>query len=107
MTEADVQKAVFQHLRERGAPGVVYWHVDNTPQTRRKAGYREGVHDVHLLHRGHFFTMELKVKGNSASQAQQQFASDVNAQGGSASVVHGLDQALKFLETHGLIHPAS
>lgn len=103
MTEAEIQKAVFQHLRERGAPGVVFWHVDNTPATRRKAGYREGVHDVHLFHRNQFYTMELKVKGNTPTEAQMQFGSAINEQGGNATIVHGLDQALTFLKNHGLV----
>ena len=108
MNEAAIQKAVFQNLRERGSPGVVFWHTPNDPASRRKSGYRAGVSDVCVLHRGKFYAMELKKdRGGVVSEEQLEFVSDVNAAGGYAVVAEGLPQALACLEAWGIIRRAA
>lgn len=107
MTEAEIQKTVFSNLRKRGFPGVVFWHVPNDKASRRKAGYREGVSDVHALHRGKFYCLELKKDGGRATEPQMKFVSEVNAAGGYSCVAEGLEQALCVLEAWGLIRRAA
>lgn len=103
MTEGDIQKAVFANLRERAVPGAVFWHVPNDPSSRRKAGYRAGVHDVSILKRKEFFSLELKTENGKASGEQKEFLEDVTAAGGRAYIAHGLDDALAWLEAQGIL----
>lgn len=106
--EGEIQKAVFAHLKDRGAPGVVFWHCPNDKAARRKSGFRAGVSDVNAVHRGKFYAVELKkAKGGVPSEDQLEFVSDINAAGGYAVVAEGLPQALACLEAWGLIRKAA
>jgi hypothetical protein len=103
LTEAQIQKAVFQHLKTRAHPDAVFWHVPNTPEARRHAGYLEGCHDVHVWHRGNFFTLELKTDIGRPTVAQLKFRDRINDTGGFSMVVHGLDRAIGCLEEWGIL----
>jgi hypothetical protein len=106
LSEADIQKAVFANLRKRAMPDAVYWHCPNDKASRRKSGYREGVHDVHVVLGGRFYSIELKKdKGGVASEAQLEFRDDINRAGGFAVVAEGLQQALYILEAWNIIRP--
>ncbi len=108
--EDDIQRTVIRHFRERGSPGVVYWHTPNGG-FRRKAeavilkslGVRAGVSDIIAIHKGRVFALELKAPAGRATESQMEFISDLNAAGGFACIAHGLDPALKCLETWGLL----
>lgn len=107
--------AVVAHLRTRAAPGVVYFHVPNGARGRGRKfqvqggigkgmGVRAGVSDLILLHRGHFFALELKAGDKSRpTEEQMKFACDVNATGGHAVICHDLDRAIRCLEVWGLL----
>ena len=109
-SEQAVHRAVCQHLRQRGAAGLVWWH---TPNGGRRSpieaaifaglGVRPGVSDLVLLHDGRAFALELKSERGHPSAAQMQFISEFRAAGGEASIANGLDQALCTLETWGLL----
>jgi hypothetical protein len=109
-SEQTVQRAVCEHLRQRGARGLVWWH---TPNGGRRSpveaaifnglGVRAGVSDLILLHDGRAFALELKTERGRPSAAQTQFISEFRAAGGEASIVHGLNQALHTLETWKLL----
>ena len=103
LTEAQIQKAVFQQLRARAKPGAVFWHVPNGPESRRKAGFLEGVHDVHIFYRKELFTIELKTPTGRPSEAQLRFRDNINEQGGFAFVSDGLDPAISALRLWGII----
>jgi hypothetical protein len=104
MTEAEIQREVFNHLRARGKPGLVAWHVNNDKGARRKSGYLAGVHDVHILHDTKFYTMELKVeKGGDVTKEQLAFRDNIHEAGGQAFIARGLPEALLWLEAWGLI----
>jgi hypothetical protein len=105
LTEAQIQRAVFDNLRKRGMPDAVFWAVHNSPGARRMAGYLEGVHDVHALHKGRFYTVELKKDKGRPTEAQLEFRDRVNRGGGFSVVAEGLDQALYILEAWGIIRP--
>jgi VRR-NUC domain-containing protein len=108
--EQQIQRAICQHLRERGAPRLVWWHTPNGGRRRpveaaifSSLGVRPGVSDLILLHDGRAFAIELKADGGRATAAQMQFISDFREAGGEASIANGLDQALRTLETWGLL----
>ena len=108
MTEDAVQRAVVQHLRSRGVPGLVWFHVGNNPRSPRDGarlkamGAKAGVADLILLHRGEAFALELKAKGGRASMAQDQFLAQFRQAGGYAFTAEGLDNALIILKYWGL-----
>lgn len=106
--EGQIQKAVFAALNKRGAPGVVFWHTPNDRMSRRKSGYRAGVADVSVVHRGKYYAIELKKqKGGVASEDQLRFISDINAAGGFAFVAEGEGEALAGLEALGILRRAA
>ena len=109
-SEQAIHRAVCQHLRQRGPSGLVWFHVPNGG--RRSSveaaifaglGVRPGVSDLILLHDGRAFALELKAERGRPSSAQMQFISEFRAAGGEASIANGLDQALRTLETWGLL----
>ena len=75
--EAQIQRAVFQHLRARGAPGVFAFHPANGGYRKpveaailKGLGVVAGVPDVIAIHNGRVFAMELKAPGGRATDKQ-------------------------------------
>lgn len=112
--EQKIHKAIAAHLRQRGAPGILWWHTPNgahVPGRRGRVqggiqkamGVRAGVSDIVALHKGRFFALELKVPGGQPTELQLEFISAVRANGGFACVAEGLDQAISALEMWGLV----
>lgn len=108
--EQQIHRAVVDHLRQRAAPKVVWFHVPNGGRRGRVEaaifkglGVRPGVADLILLHHGHAYALELKAEGGKPTEAQMQFISDWNHAGGSGCIVIGLDAALNQLETWGIL----
>lgn len=96
-TERVIQRALCQHLRHRGAAGLVWWHTPNGGRRRPVAaaifsglGVRPGVSDLILLHDGRAFALELKTDDGRPTGAQMQFISEFRAAGGDASIANGL-----------------
>ena len=109
-SEQAVQRAVCQHLHQRGASGLVWWHTPNggrrTPAEAAifsGLGVRPGVSDLILLHDGRAFALELKTERGRPTAGQMQFISEFRAAGGEASIANGLDEALRTLEVWGLL----
>ena len=103
--EATIQRAVFAHLRARGAPNLFAFHPANGGYRRpveaarlKGLGVRPGVPDVVAFHRGQVYAIEPKTEGGRATDAQRQAIEDLRAAGGHAKICHGLDQALSTLE---------
>ena len=116
--EQQLHKAVVAHLKLRGAPGVVFFHVPQGFKLGGKVskkgvaiqgaimkslGVRAGVSDLILLRCGAAYALELKAEGGHPTANQTQFISDWNAAGGIGCIAEGIDQALGFLERHGLL----
>lgn len=116
--EQDIQRAVVQHLRQRGMPGLVWWHTPNGAayggKRNRKGvaiqgaimsglGVRAGVSDIIAVHAGKVFALELKAPGGRATEAQMQFISDIDRAGAFTALVEGLDAAVATLEAWGLL----
>ena len=97
--EDQLQRTVCQHLRQRGAPGLVWWHTPNGGKRRpveaailKGLGVRAGVADLIFLCDGRAFALELKTDDGRPTVEQM-----------AASMAHGLDQALRAPETWGLL----
>lgn len=103
MSEAQIQKAVFQNLRERAPRKAVFWHTPNDKYSRSKAGYLAGVHDVIVFHNKELFTLELKKIGETPTEEQLEFMGRINAAGGYSFWAQGLDGALSVLKSWGLL----
>jgi hypothetical protein len=108
--EQHLQRTVCEHLRQRGARGLVFWHTPNGGRRGRVEaaifsglGIRPGVSDLILLHDGRAYALELKTEQGRATAAQANFISDFRAAGGEGTIAAGLDQALHTLETWGLL----
>jgi hypothetical protein len=114
--EDQIQRAVFQHFKIRGAPGVIPWHSPNggarrpiEAQILKGLGVRAGVSDICAVKPGKcprcgfgplgiFHAVELKAADGRPTEDQLKFVEEVNAAGGFACVVYGLDKALAVLE---------
>src|SRR5215831_19019122 len=108
--EAAIQRAVFQHLRARGAPGMFAFH----PAT---GGYRKpveaailkglgvvaGVPDVIAIHNGRVFAMEIKAEGGRATDKQLACIAALREAGAFTCIAESLDRALDVLESWGLL----
>lgn len=107
-----------QHLRQRGVPGLLWWHTPNGARLRGRRGHvqgaiakglgvRAGVSDICALLGGKFFALELKAPGGRPTEEQLKFIDAVREQGGSVCVAEGLTEALRAIETWGLVRGVS
>ncbi len=112
MSEDQLQKAIFDHIRSRGVPGLIAFHPRNSGRDQRdpKArainaarGVLTGASDVILFHDGEFYALELKVGVNKPTDEQLAFLAAVEAQGGYAAWHRGLRAAVHQLERWGLV----
>lgn len=108
--EQQIQRAVFQHLRQRPARGVIAWHTPNGG-ARSKAeaaimkglGVTRGIPDVCAIKDGKFYALELKPEGGRLTDDQENMLVALREAGAMATHAHGLDQALRVLEGWGLL----
>ena len=116
--EDDIQRAIFAHIKARGAHDLVAFHVPNGAKlggARSKRGIviqaarlkglgvLPGVSDWILLHAGTFFALEVKAEGNVPTSDQLDFIERVNGAGGYAAWAQGLDRCLRILEQWGCL----
>jgi hypothetical protein len=109
-TEQQIQRAVFQHLRARGAPGVFAFHVPNGGYRRpteaailKGLGVVAGVPDIIAIHQGRCYAMELKAEGARATDKQLACIAALREAGAFTCIAEGLDRALACLEAWGLL----
>ena len=111
MTEAQLQRLIFEHVRARGAPRTFLFHPINggIHQIGRRAGINSalgvvsGVPDLIGVREGRFYALQLKTKHGRLSDAQQDVLIRLRDAGATATHAHGLDQALACLERWGLL----
>lgn len=103
--EQQIQRAVFQHLRQRAAPGVFAFHVPNGGYRKPKEaaimkglGVVAGVPDVMVIFRGAVYALELKAEGGRPTLKQLEAVDNIRNAGGFACICEGLDRALRCLE---------
>ena len=112
--ESIIQRTVVQHLRVRGAPGLVFTHAPNGGYRRpveaaifKSMGVRAGVSDLLLWRAGKSYALELKAPGGRVSEHQLEFLQDMNRAGAFTCVCEGINPALKTLEAWGLLRGAA
>ena len=111
MTENEIQRAVFAHIKTRGAQGVFAFHPMNggIHQRGRRRGINSGlgvyagVPDVIAIKGGQVFALELKTDTGRPSEAQLLAVENIRNAGGFAAICYGLDRALACLETWGIL----
>lgn len=108
--EDQIQRAVVQHLRARGMPGLVFFHVPNGGRRGKVEGaifkglgVRAGVSDLILVHAGKIFALELKTETGRPTETQLAFLQDIDRAGAYTAIAPGLDRALHTLEMWGLL----
>src|SRR5882672_11826940 len=115
LSENDIQRAVFIHLRTRGAPGIFAFHPKNASadMAGRKAGIHvglgvePGIPDVIVLRRRlpdcDVYALELK---RESLRGKRMAAHDINQErtrnrmamcGVTTGIAYGLDEALTWL----------
>lgn len=108
--EDAIQRAVVQHLRQRGVPGLVFWHTPNGGKRGaieaaifKGLGVRAGVSDIIAVHAGRIYALELKSETGRQTESQMQFRADMDAAGAETGLAQGLDAALRIIEAWGLV----
>jgi hypothetical protein len=96
--EAAIQRAVFQHLRARSAPGVFAFHPANGGYRKpieaailKGLGVVPGVPDVFIVQNGHCFAMELKAEGGRATDKQLACIAALREAGAYCCIAEGLE----------------
>ena len=108
--EAQIQRALVEHLRLRAKPTVLWLHVPNggrrdkiTGMQLKRLGTLAGASDLLLWHQGNSFALELKAQGGRLSESQLEFLARFNDAGGHTAVAEGIDRALAVLEAWGIL----
>jgi hypothetical protein len=104
------QRALFEHLALRSAPGVFAFHPANGGwRSRIEAailkglGVRAGVPDVVAVKDGRTYALEIKSPGGRLTAAQNAAHAALRAAGAAVVTSYGLDDALAQLERWGLL----
>src|SRR5882672_10969277 len=121
LSENEIQKSIFEHLRTRGAPEIFAFHPKNASadMAGRKAGIHvglgvePGIPDVIVLRRRlpdcDVFALELK---RESLRGKRMTVHDINQErtckrmlncGVIVGVAFGLDEAIAWLERNGLL----
>ncbi|MCW2130178.1 hypothetical protein M2226_008922 [Bradyrhizobium elkanii] len=105
-----IQRAIFQHLRTRKAPGTFAFHVPNGGKRKpieasilKGLGVTAGVPDIIAIRGGHAFGLELKAEGGKPSDKQKETMAEMEKAGASVALAVGLDAAIRQLEEWGLL----
>lgn len=108
--EDQIQRAIFQHLKARKAPGTFAFHVPNGGQRKpveaaimKGLGVTAGVPDVIAIRAGRAYGLELKAEGGKASEKQIEAMAAMEAAGAAVALAVGLDAAIRQLEDWGLL----
>jgi hypothetical protein len=108
--EQVIQRAVFEHLRMRAAPGVFAFHPANGGYRKpieaaimKGLGVKAGVPDVIAIHQGRVYGLELKAGGGRATPKQLDAVAAMEAAGAYCAIAEGLDRAIACLEAWGLL----
>lgn len=108
--EDGIQRAIFQHIRLRGVPGLIAIHVPNGGYRRKTEakilqglGVTAGTPDILAWHGGRSFAIELKPIGGRPSDAQLDMLDRLSGAGVIVAVCYGLDRALATLESWKLL----
>ncbi len=110
MTEAQIHKAVVQHLIQRGAPSIFWFHPANggrrswsEGKSFKAMGVVPGVPDIIIIKGGETFGLELKSLSGAVRPSQRLCHAAMQEAGATTAIAKGLDEALVTLECWGII----
>src|ERR1700730_14003396 len=102
--EQQIHRAVIDHLRWRGMPGVVAFHPANggwrsaiEAKIFKSLGVVAGVPDIIIIHSGQCFGLELKADRGRLTNVQCDAHERMREAGALVAVAHGIDAALAQL----------
>ena len=105
-----IQRAVFEHLRIRSAPGIFAFHPANggwrshiEAAILKGLGVRAGVPDVIAVKDGRTYALELKPPGGRLTAVQNAAHAALRAAGAIVVTSYSLDDAVAQLERWGLL----
>lgn len=108
--EAQIQRAVIEHLRWRGVPNSFAFHPANggwrtavEGAILKGMGVVAGVPDIIIIHAGKVFGLELKTDAGRLTDIQRETIEIMRRAGAIVSVAHGLDEAIAQLEQWQLL----
>lgn len=108
--EAQLQRAVIEHLGWRAPPDCFYFHPANGGYRSRieaailsGLGVVAGVPDVIIVYRGCVFALELKAAHGRLSAAQLACHDRLRRAGAIVGVADNIDAALAWLDQYGLL----
>ena len=111
--EAQLQRAVLEHLRWRGVPGLFTFHYPaggwRSPVEAaifKSLGVVAGVPDLLIIHRGQIYGLELKTAHGHLTAAQTETQQYMRAAGAIVATAVEIDAALERLEEWGLLRPS-
>ena len=111
--ETQLQRAVLEHLRWRGVPGLFVFHYPaggwRTPTEAailKGLGVTPGIPDLLILHQGKLHALELKSARGRLTTVQAQTQHHMRVAGALTATAIGIDEALERLEAWGLLRPS-
>jgi hypothetical protein len=114
LSEQEIHKTVFAHLRARAAPGVFAFHPANGGYRRpaeakilQGLGVTSGVPDIIAIKNGRTYGLELKRIGGKATDNQLACLAAMERAGAVTAIAEGLDQAIGQLEEWELLRGRS
>jgi hypothetical protein len=103
--EQQLQRALIQHLRWRGAPGAFAFHPANggwrsatEAKILKSVGVVAGVSDIVIIYGGRCYALELKAANGRLTDVQRVTHERLRAAGAEVATAHGIDEALEVLE---------
>ncbi len=111
MREDQIQRTIFQHLRQRPAPGVFAFHPKNggVHQRGRARGINaglgvvSGVPDIIAIKQGSVYALELKADDGKPTAGQISTMQAMQDAGATVALATGLDAAIRKIEEWGLV----
>jgi hypothetical protein len=111
--EAELQRAVLDHLRWRGVPNLFVchypaggWRSRVEAAILKSIGTRAGVPDLLIVHRGQLYALELKA-ASRLTDTQSATHEELKRAGAEVAVAYSLDGALAQLECWELLRRAA
>jgi hypothetical protein len=112
--EQQIQRAVVDHLRWRGVPGVFAFHPANggwrsavEAAILKSLGVVAGVPDIIIIHDGRCYGLELKSGRGRLTDVQRSAHVAMRQAGATVCTVWGLDEALAQLAERRLVRGAA
>ena len=105
-----IQRAVFEHLRVRCAPGIFAFHPANggwrshiEAAILKGLGVRPGMPDVIAVKDGRTYALEIKPPGGRLTAAQNAAHAGLRRAGAEVAVAYGIDTAITVCEGCAII----